>query len=89
MTGMMWVGTSEPADCSATRTADSKATHRRRSARRPCRGHRKGVGKDTWIGTDGGLVRFMQPRFTVFTRRDGLASEIARDIFQDEEAASG
>ena len=47
----------------------------------------KGVGKDTWIGTDGGLVRFMEPRFTVFTRRDGLASEIARDIYQDEESS--
>ena len=47
----------------------------------------KGVGKDTWIGTDGGLVRFMEPRFTVFTRRDGLASEIAGDIYQDEEGS--
>ena len=43
----------------------------------------RGVDNGLWIGTDGGLVRFKKPRVTVYTQRDGLASDFVGSIFQD------
>jgi signal transduction histidine kinase/ligand-binding sensor domain-containing protein len=42
-----------------------------------------GVDHSLWVGTDAGLVRFKEPRVTVYTQRDGLASDFVGDIFQD------
>ena len=38
----------------------------------------RGVDSSLWVGTDGGLVRFKKPRFTVYTHQDGLASDLRR-----------
>ena len=48
---------------------------------------RQGVDNSLWVGTDGGLVRFKKPRFTVYTQRDGLASDLVGSIFQDGEGS--
>ena len=40
-----------------------------------------------WIGTDQGLARLVEPRFTVFTRRDGLAANAVGAIYQDGEGS--
>jgi signal transduction histidine kinase/ligand-binding sensor domain-containing protein len=47
----------------------------------------RGVDGGLWIGTDGGLVRFKQPRVTVYTQRDGVAGDFIGGIFQDVEGS--
>jgi signal transduction histidine kinase/ligand-binding sensor domain-containing protein len=43
----------------------------------------RATDKGLWIGTDGGLVRFQQPRLTVYTHREGLSNDFAGSIFED------
>jgi signal transduction histidine kinase len=40
---------------------------------------------NVWIGSQGGLIRFRDGRFEVFTRRDGLPDEDVMALFEDRE----
>ena len=60
------------------------ATRRPTACRaRVCRSLRGASTTVCGLGTDGGLVRFKKPRVTVYTQRDGLASDFVGGIFQD------
>jgi signal transduction histidine kinase/ligand-binding sensor domain-containing protein len=87
--GRMWVGTSQ--NGVFRYAADSNRFERYGSAdglpgvRVPVIA--QGADHGLWIGTDGGLVRFKQPRVTVYTQRDGLAGDFVGGIFQDADGS--
>src|SRR4029453_16115216 len=87
--GRMWVGTTNDGlfNCAEDRCEHYTAADGLPGGRVPVIAQAADNG--VWLGTDGGLVRLGTPRFTVYTERDGLASDFIGSILPDRAGRGG